>query len=508
VRGLIFQFANSEVNRGGYDGKPWVNCGGQTALTPAANSKSSKLAQAGDSYVLAYTQRRTLGATNPAVANSISVPDAGSFKVGMPLLLTSMDGQKSQGLFAVGAIPDQRTVVLTDALPTPPQLFGCSFTGRSNSAILFNNLTLKKFSVDLLALVKYEVQPGAQKQLRLVSTAWPMGDDSSLTLVTEVLPSLISMNINETFTPTTATKGAYLANFSVQRWVPKIKLTGTEYVQSKITSASGYNIAGVEIANQGAVPPPPSVDNLFVTCTLTTDTMLADFVDASTGKVIPVYRIDAFYSESSVINKAAPSISSGIKVPPPPATPPPTDYNARCWKATDIQCVAGGSMKLGGTPTINAVNFDLIANAGNLPSCIDFTGALTVPAFCSVPADSTASTTLTYLSPASGDAQTVQCSDLALAGLNITWSYDGLASKCSKDGSIFIGRLVNAAMSPPQSGPVLGIKNGGCTWAGSGSTSCNAYSVLSANPSAQLLTVQLTPEDLVISGGSTALSCN
>jgi hypothetical protein len=253
----------------------------------------------------------------------------------------------------------------------------------------------------------------------------------------------------------------------------------------------------VEIANQGAVPAPPSVDNLFVTCMLTASPMMNDFIDPATGKVVSVYRLDAFYSESETVNKSSPQIVTGFTT---------TGSPIQCWSAETIDCSDNDlPMKLMGAPT-NGVSFKLLTAA---PPCgrIDVSNALVVPAFCAVPSDTQTTTSLTFRSEASAYATTINCSNVTLEGLKIAFSYAGNPSSCNKDGSIYLGRLVNNKVSPPATGPVLGVKTNGCTWKKSSSTSCNAYKVLQKSPDAELSQVQLTPEDLNIEGGSTLLKC-
>ncbi|MGZ3721959.1 MAG: hypothetical protein ACXVA9_03450, partial [Bdellovibrionales bacterium] len=80
-------------------------------------------------------------------------------------------------------------------------------------------------------------------------------------------------------------------------------------------------------------------------------------------------------------------------------------------------------------------------------------------------------------------------------------------SNCNKDGSIYIGRLINDTINPPQSGPVLAVKTNGCNWS-NGDTSCNAFNVLANDPNASLVDVALTPEDISIKNGSSTLTCN
>jgi hypothetical protein len=502
VRSLNFQLTNSDVMHGGFDGSPWVKCAGKTALDGSHLSQSTTLQAEGDAFTFAFAQRRTLGTTSLSTPNSILVPDASIFIPGMNILVSSLDGQKNQGLFAVNSVDlANHSISLDESPAAAPGVFGCSFSGRANASVLFNPLQQKKFAVQTLGLVRYEVAPIGQTggPVRLIAREWPFGTSIASVNTSEIVGTFKSLTINEKFTPSmpnSMLKGVYVADLSLDRYSVKVGSDGKPIVTNTKASA-GYTLSGVEIANQGAVPAPPSVDNLFVTCMLTASPMMNDFIDPATGKVVSVYRLDAFYSESETVNKSSPQIVTGFTT---------TGSPIQCWSAETIDCSDSDlPMKLMGAPT-NGVSFKLLTAA---PPCgrIDVSNSLVMPAFCAVPSDTQTTTSLTFRSEASAYATTINCSNVMLEGLKIAFSYAGNPSSCSKDGSIYLGRLVNNKVSPPATGPVLGIKTNGCTWKKSSSTSCNAYKVLQKSPDAELSQVQLTPEDLNIEGGSTLLKC-
>jgi hypothetical protein len=496
--------------RGGSDGSPWIRCTGNTLLAPTQATKNTVLAAVGDNYTIGYSTIRTLGATNVGIPNTVNVPDVSLFYVGMNVLVTSLDGQKSQGLFSISALDKSaNTLTLSDSVIQPPSEFSCSLVGRGNSAIMFNVLQLRKFSIDAIGLVKYEVEnmPEGKGSLHLMSRAWPAAGNTTDQLRQEVIPYFMSMKVAEQFIFTTASKGIYQSNFTISRYNTKVRGPA---VPATLTASGGYTLTGVEIANVAAVPAPPSLDNLFVTCGLNGTPMLTDFVDlestsprpASYGKVISVYRIDVFYSESDVIDKSSPAISTSLA-----STVAPT-----CWSLKDVDCA---THSLNGIPTVGPVNFLQIdtlppSTPGRDHSCIDITNALVIPMFCTMPKDAQAVTKVHYTSATAG-AQTANCSDTTFPGLSIQYSYDptapNLPSRCTQDGSIYIGRLVNAAADPPTTGPVLAVKDGGCSWS-NGATSCNAFEVLSDDTTAKLKSVTLTPEDISIKDGSNVLTCD
>ena len=506
VRSMAFQFTNSEVMRGAADGSAWVTCTGHTTVAPGQTRQNLTLAAKGDAYGFAYTRMRTLGSTSTVAPNTIIVPDTTLFQTGMDLLITTLDPAKNQGIFVVTSIDTgAQSITVSDSVSQPPTDLGCRFLPKGNSSILFNNMQLKKFAIESLAIIKYAVadQPGQTGQLRLMGAGWPAGTDPSAVVQTEIVPNFISLQIAETFSSTTTTKGIYAAAFTLTRWNTKVR--GGTPVQSSISATAGYSMAGVEISNSAAVPNPPSIDNLFVTCGLSNTVQYANYIDgdstsASYGNVVSVYRIDPFYSESDVIDNQAPQLAAAFST---------TGAPVRCWQATQVDCTDPSALPtLKGAPSVGGTSFTLMAVLSKPPGCgIDTSNALMVPAFCAIPDDALATSKLNYSSPTAG-AQTVNCSDSQLAGLTITWSYDGTPSHCSNDGSIFIGRLINPNTNPAGTGPVLGIKANSCSWTGSASTSCNAFAVLKSSPNAQLQQVKLTPEGTKILGGGTTLSCN
>ncbi|MGZ3722797.1 MAG: hypothetical protein ACXVA9_07715, partial [Bdellovibrionales bacterium] len=392
VRALAFQFSNSELMRGASDGSPWVTCPGKTILAASTSSQTTSLAALKDNFTVVFARIRTLGATNSAQTNTISVPDAALFYPGMNVLVTSLDGQKNQGVFSVESVNlALQTVTLTDSVSQPPPEIGCKIMGRSNASILFNPLQLRKFSVLAIGFVKYEVEamPEGNKQLKLMSRTWPVVADLQQQAVQEVISHFISMKISESFTNTTSTKGVYQAQLNISRY--NTKVSGKVTV-AQITATAGYTLSGVEILNQAAVPAPPSVDNLFVSCGLNGTPMLTDFVDLQTttpkpstyGKIIPVYRIDVFYSESNVIDASSPSISASLSA----------TNSIQCWSLKDVDCA---THTLNGLPTTGPVNFLPItllpaSSPGRDHSCIDLTNALVIPMFCAVPTDAQAVT--------------------------------------------------------------------------------------------------------------------
>jgi hypothetical protein len=241
---------------------------------------------------------------------------------------------------------------------------------------------------------------------------------------------------------------------------------------------------------------------LFVTCGLATTVQYASYIDGDStsptvNNVIAVYRIDPFYSEDDIINKQAPQFSAAFST---------TGTEVRCWQATQVDCSNPSSLPvLKGSPSKGGVTFNLLVSP---PPCVDTSdGPDMVPVLCAIPSDALAASKLSYSSPTAGP-QTAKCSDAQLGGLTINWSYDGAASHCSNDGSIFLGRLINTATNPAGTGPVLGIKTNSCKWTGSTSSSCNAATVLKKDPGAKLQEVRLTPEDTNILNGSTTLSCD
>lgn len=502
VRSLYYQFANSEVMHGGFDGNPWVTCSGHTALEGANLTQSTVMKNKGDTFTFSYVQRRTLGATDLAKPNSIAVADTSIFMPGMNILVNSLDGLKSQGLFAVTAVdPVKNTITVQDSPAQAPPIFNCRFFGRSNASVLFNPLMQRKFAIQTLGLVRYEVMAAAENSptTKLVAHEWPFGTNIASHYTSNIVNPLVSLTINEKFAPSTTTsmlKGVYTANLSLDYYSVKVTGTGKPQV-TNIRASTGYTLSGVEIANQGAVPAPPAVDNLFVTCMLTASPMMNDFVNPATGKVVSVYRVEAYYSESETVDKSSPQIVTGFTTAGAPV---------QCWNADQIDCTNQDEpMKLTGTPT-TGISFKLLTGP---PACnrISVANSLVMPVFCSVELDAQTTTSLTYLSQTTGFATNVNCSNMDLDGLKVIFSYANQPSACADDGSIFLGRLINKKVSPPATGPVLGIKTDGCTWSGSSSKSCNAYKVLKADPNAKLSRVQLTPEDVSIENGSTTLTC-
>lgn len=502
VRSLYFQFANSDPMHGGLDSKPWVICSSQSALGGVSTSQTTVLRAKGDSFTFSYAQRRTLGATDPSKTNSIAVSDASMFVPGMNILVSSLDGQKSQGLFSVTAVDlGKNSIVVDDSPANAPSIFNCRFVGRSNASVMFNPLQQRKFAIQTLGLVRYEVVPYAENSssIKLIAHEWPFNSDIAVYNTSNIISPMVAMTINEKFVPSTATsmlKGVYSANLSIDYYSVKVTGSGKPQV-ANIRAATGYTLSGVEIVNQGAVPAPPAIDNLFVTCMLTATPMMNDFINPTTGKVVSVYRLEAFYSESDTVNKSSPQIVTGFST---------AGAAVQCWNADQIDCTDDDlPMQLVGTPTAG-ISFKLLTVP---PACkrFDVTNSLVVPAFCSVESNAQTTTSLTYLSETTGFATNVNCSNLDLEGLKVIFKYDGQPSSCSDDGSVFLGRLINNKVSPPATGPVLGIKTDGCTWSGSSSNSCNAYKVLKASPNAKLSKVQLTPEDVSIENGSTLLTC-
>jgi hypothetical protein len=346
--------------------------------------------------------------------------------------------------------------------------------------------------------------------MKLTVSAWPIAGNVSGLFQDEITSNFISMSIDESFTPTSGSKGSYLSQFNIQYWASRTQSDGaTKYQNASLASSGGYDITGVEIANQAAVPRPPSLDNLYITCTVTATPELSDFVD-SDGNIIPLYKFDAFYSQSTELNVSAPSITSAFSS---------TGDPVQCWPAWTVSsCDSNNMPVLSGTPSTNAGTFTLLnnwqamtSNHQSPPSClvpnyVDMTSAMMIPLFCAVPSNTQVSSSLQFFSPTSGASVSVKCSDLAVQGLDITWSYDGTPSSCAKDGSMTIGRLVNNNTTPAQSGPLLQATS--CVWQGSSSTSCNAYQVLRRNRSASLQSVTLSPSDIKIQDGSTTLTCN
>lgn len=511
VRGFDYQFGNSEIMRLEADGSPLVGCRGKTLLPAGRAAQEHVLEALGDRLTFAFAQRRTLGVPG-AEAGTLTVPDPSMFRPGLLVMASTLDAAKDAGLFKVESVGSGGVLKLTDALQDPPAEFDCTLSKSARGSVLLNPSNPRKLSVSVVSLIQYVVEPlpGVKNAKRLAFRQWPIGGAATGVDRGEVITRFQKMVLKETFTPVagSSAKGSYRATMTLDFLnidVSKALTSSDATRAAQLVYSAGYSLGGIEIANEAAVPLPPNLENVYVTCMLTAAPRLTNFADAA-GKIVPVYVIDGFYSEAESVNGPVFSMaltSSG--------TPP------RCWRVAKnlheitypapLQPLALPRLEGAGSPN---VVFDKAASATSpAPDLFDFSEALLQPVVCSVPSEAQATSTLQYYDVTSTAPRTVTCSKLVLHGLKKTWTYDGASSSCSKDGGIFIGRLVNVD-DPAESGPVLKVKAGSCDWEGSPSSSCNPAEVLGDDADAELKSVQLIPDDLTIKNlpSGTALICH
>ena len=509
IRGLNYEIANSEIMRKNFkaSGGPMVTCRGSSLLNSTLLQKNQEFKSPGDGFSFVYASRRLVGATSLDTQSAVVVPDTQPFYVGAVVLLTSLDSDRIQSLYAVQNVDAANlTLTLASALPIPPDIMGCALNSGSDNTIL-NQLAVRKFSIDILAFVRYAVEPDAnlKTQNRLVAKVWPLRnymdnkDASSADIVhsSPVIDNFQSMQMKETFTPTMngATKGDYLATFKI--YYSLTSIASGKSGDKTLDVQAGYRLNGVEVSNSAALPDPVSVEQTYVTCTVISTAIPNTFIRKShPSEFSTVYRLETLYSEADTLNGGnTPAITATV-------TPnSPGGDQIQCWSANNVTYV-DPILQIG--PILNdpgvGTSFSF-EKATSTTSVLDLgLNSLVKPIYCYVPVDSQVTANLKYsqVTPDGYLPQNVTCSSADIKGSPTTWTYDdGGPSKCTKDGTIFIGKLLNAG-DKSTVGPQL--VTSACTWDGAASTSCNAYTVLSANPDALLQRVSFKPAGINIDG--------
>lgn len=475
LRGLDAQLRKSHLDRNNL-----FQCSSTALLkkTDSPQSKNSVLRTLGDRLSFVFTEKNFIGATHLGSVDSIRVADVRFFSKDDLLYLRSLDSDAFEGLFSVQEIDHEgfslKLATAKNNSGSIPCLINSFAVGDPK---IISPLKQRKFSVELLRLVDYSLQDAnTDGSLELAISKWPIKGQTSGPVM--IADRVLQMQIQQNFKASTKAKGEFSVKVDTE--------FGNQEKKFVRTVASGYTIAGIEILNQQAVPQSPLLDDLYVTCGFRTTLYMDQFIMAPNEDKVPVYRIEPSYSETETLSgNRAPvitgTIDSGGNTNP--------DLAARCWDEDEIQYTAQNGVQIPTFPKKSSVSSFTFARNQD--------GTAFKPIYCFVPLASNLNGDLNYVSVTQRDIRqkTVTCTPQALESTTIrTWKYDqGAKSRCFRNsGTLQIGRLVDVR-DESRAGPDLYTSGDSCTWQGSALKTCDTSVVLSENPDASLVSVQLKP---------------
>lgn len=521
--GLIqLQLAKSEVMRTGM-----IKCTGASTLDASTSHSSSTLSQLGDSFSFAYSAYKTLATADIGNDSAVIVPDPSYIPAGSLILLTSLDAQAYSALFKVQSKKD-KTVFLTQTVDIKDSKIPCTLTNNTADADnILNRLNQRKLKLDLVRIVSYQFSQSSAQNPNGFDLSYFQYSDLRSKVANQQLAmqNLQSLQITQNFLkPNNSienSKGDYKVKLNLNY---KAITSLTKSIQDqRITLETGYRLGGLEISNASAVPEPAVNDNLYVTCAVTA-TKITDFFKIDTEKNLiktVIYQIDATYSESETLNDGRfPNIQVNINNLDPS---PDSNNPIQCWNDSDKSFTVTSknkselaTLKKKGDRVENGFTFDADQSDDPLPSQLinlKKENRLVHPMYCNIPGPAQVVATLSYNSITGSGIQikNVKCSSADIQGVAKKWKYAGNKSKCTKKGSIVIGRLIGVGDPNVQGvqGPTLYTDDTSCHWSATTETSCSVVDILSKFPDAELLSVDLHPAKIKFKDDTdtTVISC-
>lgn len=489
LRWLIPIIEASSVMRLKEAGQRLIDCSNTLNLSETSVSPTPLLLSATQNHInIGFAAYRSTGSSSPKVVDAIFVPNTSAFQKGQLILLSTMDAQKRSSIYRITDVDATQSLIqLAPNLLQLPAAIDCELRQAADPNSVLNPTEPKKYLVSVLQFAKLELVEGDKDGgLNLQGLHWKRFLDQESEISSFALvKNATKLEIAESYLAQTATKGRYQAN---------LKLTyqpGSSAVFAKssvVEVKAGYNMIGIEVANQAAVPLPPSIEFMDVTCSLSYVTSYADYAVKNTLSTLPIHRISILVTDETRVKASSPSVTLTL-------LPPNSAAKIQCWNydkllpATDFG-VHSFLLEGEGSQAISQVT--LAPNANSTDSTLYFQ-----PIYCHTTDPTQALANLKFVDSVAGMNRTITCSPATLEGLRVAWKYDGASSSCKRTGEITLGRLVQVN-NPLLAGPALRFKEDGCRWSGSSSKSCNVDQVLEADPNAELLDVQLLPSDIQI----------
>jgi|GEM_PF-6745594 len=492
LRWVIPIIESSNIMRVKEAGQRLIDCSNTLNLSETTGTPAPLLLQASAAHLnIAFAAFRSAGSSSLSVTNAIFVPSTSVFQKGQLILLSTLDAQKRTSIYRVVAVDVAQSLIqlVPNYLELPP-VIGCNLRLAADPDAILNPTETKKYLVSIIQFAKLEfIEDQKDRSLNLQGLHWKRFLDEGSELASFALAkNATQLEIAESYFAQTETKGRYHANLKLEY---ELKDAAGASKKKVVEVKTGYNMSGIEIANEAALPLPPSVEFMDVTCSLNYVSSYTDYALKDSGATIPIHRISVLMTDETRVKASSPSITLTM-------IPPDASAKIRCWNFDKLSEAVDFNMHsflLEGDGSQYDSKFVLSTNLNSSDPNLYFQ-----PVYCYSSGPTQALAVLKFVDSVAGINRSISCSPATLDGLLASWKYEGPASSCKRSGEITLGRLVNVA-NPAMAGPALRIKEEGCRWSGTTSKSCNAFQVLEDEPNAELLEVQLLPSDLVIQSG-------
>lgn len=491
LRWLIPAISASDLLRAKNDGASLISCSSGLDTTEATVTVPARVFENdGDGFNFAFSAYRSMGSSSRTSPDTLLVPNPQLFRPGHFVMLTSLDAARLNAVYrVVSANAGTGEVLLNPSLGSLPDGLPCTVTNSIDATAFLNPSETRKYLVSVVQFARVQVSADARDgSLALVARNWRrFGDGSTEVSEFPLLQNVRSLRLTQKFVSTTESKGRYEAGIEVRYVENRARPKGEEPEEKSLGLNAGFNLAGVEIANEAAVPEPPSLEFMDVTCSLSFATSYSDYAAEATGETIPIQKISIMMTDEARVKAAGPTTTITL-------ADLETGDPVRCWNYNKVKASTDFNMAgslLEGDGSVFQPEFTL-ATIDGIPSFQSL--------YCNNSGKTQAQVTLKFSDPTAGGAvRTISCSPAVFERTKTRWVYAAETSTCAADGSIALGRLVSAADSG-LAGPVLTVRDDGCRWSGTSKTSCNPFEILNETPGARLQEIQLQPSTIEIGG--------
>lgn len=501
------QSLRSQLSRSSITRTPLVTCSLPAPLSASSSTATTEVLPGSSSFTIPYNDLRSLGAIEASSTERlIKVGQIGGYMAGQILHVRTLNAQNLEGLYVIRSIAAAQSRLVVEPLSSqPPSTFGCTLQrpGSVTNLIFPASGATAQVAISRLRFAAYRID----KSKALNVTVWPTGKNLSDTRTDLVRNGVDRIHFSQKFTASSDNKGDYQARITADVASTdgkKIINANQESKRERITMETEYILAGLDVQNELALPEPPSVESISLSCSLGVNVVRDIYVPDGHAYPVSVYQLEMVPSDNGLIgSSSAPQAIVTLSTVDDPAIPKP-----RCWRESEVTSLPssrGLLMRLIGPGSESGTSLGRPTSATS-----------TLPlekVFCTIQGAAKLQSSMKFLLSSGGWLQwkTINCTPTHVEGTGSEkWVYDlGMESACNRDGSIFIGRLLKES-NATQTGPELSAKANGCVWSGSSSTSCNAAQVLNSSPSAELRSVQLVPDDLQlnITTNYPTLNCN
>lgn len=427
------------------------------------------------SFAIAYSSFSTMGALPSAssTSNTVAVTQIEKFAPGDIILLTAFNNSETGSVQQVESVDQGELTLKIRTFPgtakpglpgSIPTGFDCSLshtvtidTLRDSTGNKVFGASSNVFRLDRVQFAQYETVTNKKdsKKVDLTEKVWPfttqvlVGDPANVTTHEEIaIPGVKAVK-----TASATWKGAGNiesdGDFTTTLQVSRV-LGGFD--QRKLASETSlqqiafYSNRATNQVNYGAVTIPSPATLNFPTCGVLM-TPMNEFLTTDNGTFARFFRVEDQVGGGVASAGTIVTFQPGALVP---AT--------KCWLTDDIDATAF-------PPRVH------VATPSSTNTVTLFSGSDTSRyAICDVRSGTVITAKLRYIDPDTNAMAAIDCKVFGTPGV-LTYDFDaGGASKCTTDGVIQFGNLVEHSTVPAIRGPTLYTDSTSCLWSSTGAT--------------------------------------